>query len=199
MAGAPETRRPADHRLVKLLPQRRRPHESLVVEAGDEDRREQRIDRSHIEADARPGVLAARLEALKKLRDRRARIGLAPRAAAQFDQRIRLLGSRREHTPRTVILERAADQTHSRGEQSGGHGVAGKPAVAAPVELEIQRPRAIHDPLLRQAIRLRGRAAAGGTHGRPRAAPPAVPGRTARISCVRVLRVTLSQLRHPNT
>src|SRR5262249_48596530 len=37
-ARAPESRRPADRRLVQLLPQRRRPHEGLVVEARDEER-----------------------------------------------------------------------------------------------------------------------------------------------------------------
>ena len=40
----------ADQRLVELFPERRRPHEGLVVEARDQDRRRQRIDRAEIEA-----------------------------------------------------------------------------------------------------------------------------------------------------
>ena len=37
--GAPQPRGAPDHRLVELLPERRRPHEGLVVEAGAEERR----------------------------------------------------------------------------------------------------------------------------------------------------------------
>ena len=45
--------RAADQRLVDLLPEALRPHEGLVVEAGDEDRRGQRIDRADVEIRAR--------------------------------------------------------------------------------------------------------------------------------------------------
>ena len=50
--GATEAGGAADRRLVDRFPELRRPHEGLVVEAGDEDRREQLVDRQDIEAAA---------------------------------------------------------------------------------------------------------------------------------------------------
>ncbi len=56
-----EARRGADARLVDLVPERARPHEGLVVEAGDEERREEVVDRADVEVERRPAVLARRL------------------------------------------------------------------------------------------------------------------------------------------
>ena len=187
MAGAAQTRGPANHRFVELLPERGRPHERLVVEAGDEDRREERIDRSHIETDARPRILAPRHEPVEELRDGRAGIGLPARAAAQLDQGVRLLGSRGDDAARPVVLEGAADEAHAGREQCGGERISGEPRISAPVEIEPEGVRTVDDSVMRETIRLRWNAVASGTHDRL----------TARISWVRVLRFTLIQLRHP--
>ena len=66
--GAAEAGGAADRRLVDRLPEFRRPHEGLVVEAGDEDRREQLVDRHEIVAERRPAVLAAGFEARRRAR-----------------------------------------------------------------------------------------------------------------------------------
>src|SRR3546814_956980 len=49
---------PPDRRLVEPLPERGGPHEGLVVEAGDDERRERRIDRAEIEGERGPAILA---------------------------------------------------------------------------------------------------------------------------------------------
>src|ERR1700728_1710336 len=54
----PETRGAADQRLVEPLPQARRPHEGLVVEARTDERCEGLIERAEIEAQRGPAVLA---------------------------------------------------------------------------------------------------------------------------------------------
>ena len=65
--GAAQSRRAADQRLVKPLPEGRRPHEGLVVEAGRKDRREQRIERQKVEAQRRPAILARSFETFEQL------------------------------------------------------------------------------------------------------------------------------------
>src|SRR6185437_16925261 len=56
-AGTAQPRGPPDGRLVDSLPESGRPHEGLVVEAGDENGRQQRVDRPDIEAERRPAIL----------------------------------------------------------------------------------------------------------------------------------------------
>ena len=122
--GAAEARGAADQRLVELLPELRRPHEGLVVEAGDEEAREPVVHRADVEAQRRPAVLARGDQPVVELGRGRARVRLAPRAGAQFDQRVRLFRACREDAARAVILERAADQLHAVGEQRRGERVA---------------------------------------------------------------------------
>ena len=109
-SGAAQTGGRADEGLVDALPERGRPHEGLVVEAGRKKRRQQRIDRQKIEAQRRPAVLARRLKPVEHLGRGRARVRLAPRAATQFDKRIRLFRPGGENAARPVIFETAADQ-----------------------------------------------------------------------------------------
>ena len=138
--GAPEPGGAADQRLVDLLPERRRPHEGLVVEAGRQQRRDQRVDRQQIEPQRRPAVLAGGDEAVVELGRGGARVGLAPRAGPQLDQRIGLLRSGRQDAARAMILERPPDQMHAVGQQRRRQRVAGMAAVAAPVEGERRAP-----------------------------------------------------------
>ncbi len=62
--GAAEPGGAPDRRLVELLPERGRPHESLVVEAGAEEGCGELVDREQVVAERRPAVLAVRGEAL---------------------------------------------------------------------------------------------------------------------------------------
>ena len=78
-----EPGRAADQRLVDFLPERRRPHEGLVVEAADKERREKLIDRENVELERRPAILADRVEPVIEFDSRRLGVGLSPRAAAQ--------------------------------------------------------------------------------------------------------------------
>ena len=80
----------ANDRLVDLLPEALRPHEGLVVEAGDEHGRRQRIDGAHIEIERGPAVLALRHQAIEKLDHGGARVGFLAAPLAQFHQRIGL-------------------------------------------------------------------------------------------------------------
>ena len=66
-------------------PKNRRPHEGLVVEAGDEERREQLVYRpSRRSAETGPAVLAGRLQPIEQLCRRGAGVRFAPGAAAQL-------------------------------------------------------------------------------------------------------------------
>ena len=121
---ASEAGGPADGRLVDRLPEFRRPHEGLVVEAGDEDRREQLVDRHEVVAQRRPAVLAGRFEAVIELGRGRLGVRLAARAAAQFDQRVGFFRAGGEQPARPVIFERAADQLDAIGDQRRGERVA---------------------------------------------------------------------------
>src|SRR5262245_50750829 len=94
--GAAKAGSSADKRLVELLPEARRPHEGLVVEAGAHEWRQRCRHREQIELQRWPAVLRGGFEAVVKLDGRCSGIRLTPRAAAQFDQRIRLFAARRE-------------------------------------------------------------------------------------------------------
>jgi len=82
-----------DRGLVELFPHCGRPHEGLVVEAGDEQRSSQLVDRAQIELQRGPAVLALGRKSVVKLDRGRLGVGLTPRAAAQFDQRVGLFRS----------------------------------------------------------------------------------------------------------
>ena len=81
--GAAQPGGAADQRLVHPLPERGRPHEGLVVEAGAAAAATtSAFDRHQVEAQRREAVLAvARASPSIQLGDRGARVGLAPRAA----------------------------------------------------------------------------------------------------------------------
>ena len=174
----------ADQRLVERFPERGRPHEGLVVEACRQERRQQVVHGADVEGERRPAVLARGDQPVVELGGGGARVRLAPRAGAQFDQRVRLLGARREDAARTMILERAPDQLHAVRHQGGRERVAGEALERASVERERERPRAIDQAAAGQPMPAHG-------------VPPASANFTSLISCVRVLRVTTSHLRQP--
>ena len=143
--GAAEPCAPSDDRLVDALPELRRPHEGLVVEARAEERAHQPVDRLHVEFERRPAVLARGVEPVVKLDHGRARIGFAPRAGPQLDQRIRLLGAGAEDPARPVIFERAANQALAIGEQRRGKRIAGIACIGLAVEGETKTARPVDD------------------------------------------------------
>ena len=157
---AAEPGAPADDRLVHTLPELRRPHEGLVVEARAEERAHQPVDRLHIEFQRRPAVLARGVEAIVKLDHGGARIGLAPRSRPHLDQRIRLLGAGAEDAARPVIFERAADQALAIGKQRRGERIARVAGIGLAVEGEIEAARPIDDAAGCEAERLAFRSTA---------------------------------------
>ncbi len=170
--GAAEAGGAADQRLVDLLPEPGRPHEGLVVEAGGEDRGQQPVHRHQVEAEGRPAVLAVRLQPVEQLDHGGAAVRLPPRAAAQLDQRVRLLRPGREDAARAVIFERSSGQSDAVGQQGRGQGVAGMAREVAAVEAEAQRRRTVDQP-------------AGGRRKELIAEPPwpLGPGRRRRRGC----------------
>src|SRR4029079_16348540 len=88
---ASETGGAADRWLVDLLPEARRPHEGLVVEAGRDEGRKPAVDGHHVEVEGGPAVLARRNEAIEQLDHGGARVRLVASAAPQLDERVRLL------------------------------------------------------------------------------------------------------------
>ena len=177
----------ADGRLVELLPERGRPHEGLVVEAGAEDRREQLVHREQIEFQRRKAVLARGVEPVIELDGGGAGVRLAPRARAELDQRAGLLRAGREDAARAMIFERAADQAHAVGEQRRSERVAGMAGHLLAVEGEGERARAVDQAAGRGAMGLRLR----------HAQAPLSANSTAVISCVVMSRVTTSQAWQP--
>ncbi len=184
LGGAAEPRGAADHRLVELLPEGSGPHESLVVEAGGEDRPEQLIHGENVELERGPAILARGVEPVVKLDGGGAGVGLAPRARAKLDQSIRLFRACGEDAARAVVFERAADETNAVGKQRRGERVAGMAAELSAVEIKAQGPRPVDQAAVCEPVRLmRGR------HFEVSFAADS----TATISCVLILRVTTSQ------
>ena len=165
----------ADDRLVQPPPGPVRaepvgPHEGLVCEAGADQRREDVVDRSKVEAERGPAVLAHRDEAVAKLDLGRAHVRReAPGAARDADERIRLLGAGRDDPARAVIFIGPAHELHAVGEKGGRERVALVAGVGDAVESEGDRPRAVN----RGAA---GRRAMGLRHDRP---PAGISGRGA--------------------
>mgnify|MGYP001225621626 CR=1 FL=1 len=143
VAGPAEARRPADQRLVELLPEFRRPHEGLVVEAGAQERREQPVCRAEIEFERRPAVLARRVQPVMKLHDGGARVRRGAAVAPQGDQRVGLGRSGAQDAARAVVLEAAADQHAAVGQQRRSQRVALEAGHRPAVEAERQRRRTV--------------------------------------------------------
>ena len=151
---------PPDQRFVYLLPERRRPHEGLVVEARPEQRRREAVDRQRVEIQRRPTVLAGGNQTVVQFDRRGAGIRLSPCAGAQLDQGIGFVGACRQDAARPVVFEGAADQPDIIGEQRRSERVAGKAGVAPAVELELKGAGAIaRPPVAGQPTRLRRRGA----------------------------------------
>ena len=174
----------ADQRLVDLLPKGRRPHEGLVVEAADEQRREKLVGSENIEIERRPTILAFGLEPVVKLYGRGLSIRLAPRAAPQRDERIGLLRARREDSASAMIFERAPDELDAVGDKRRGERIARIPRVCLSVEAEGQWFVALDEAAGRQPPRF--------AHGAGSRASTALS-----MACVRVSRTIRSQERQP--
>jgi hypothetical protein len=130
-------------------------HERLVIEAGRKQRREQIVERPQVEIERRPAVLARGNEPIVKLRHGGARVGLGARALADPHQRVRLLRPGGEDAARTVIFEAASDDAHAVRQQRRRQRVARVARVAAAIEGERERARAVDRAALRQTERLR--------------------------------------------
>ena len=109
------------------MPERRRPVERAA----------------EVEADARPRVLRAHLEALAHGNHRCARRRLEFRATAKSDERVRLLGTDGKHAARAVQFHAAAHDRDVVREKRGGDGVAGEGRQPPAVPAEVDRLRAV--------------------------------------------------------
>src|SRR3954470_22998061 len=114
-------------------------HEGLVVEAGDEDLRQDVVDRTHVGLDIGPGVLAVCRQTFVDLDLGGAQVRLGAVAALKLDQRVWLFRTGGENAARTVILEAAGDQMDAVGEQGRGEGIAGIALERTAVEGEVDR------------------------------------------------------------
>ena len=142
---AAETCCGANGRLVDPVPEGARPHERLVVEAGDEDRRQRIVDGADVEVERRPSgsASAATGRATASMADARLFGSIAAASAIDRQQRVRLLGSVAEDAARAVKLERPADEVDAVGEQRRGDRVAGERLQLHAVEPHRDRFRAV--------------------------------------------------------
>src|SRR5262249_60619226 len=100
-------------------------------------------------------------------------------------------GAYAQYAPAMMILEAAPDNTRAFREQRGRQRIPGKARGRFSVEVKTKRLRAFDETAARQAEGL------GATHGPAAPCRASVADSTARISCVRVLRVTTSQASQP--
>ncbi len=150
-----QARRLADDRLIHMLPEALRPHEGLVVKAAGNEARERAVERTHIESQRRPAVLAHRLQPVEEFHLRGAQIGLVARTIAYADKRVHFLRAEADNPARTVILETAAEKFCAIGHNGGGQRVAGKTVELLAVKTEMQLLRAVNAAAaLGQAVRL---------------------------------------------
>ena len=192
-AERPEARSAADDRLIQLFPERGRPHEGLVVKPRRQKRIETVVDGQRVKPQAGPAVLALRRQPVEQLGHGGAGVGFLPRAGTQFDQRIRLLGPRRNNPARAVVFEAAPHQPHAVGQQGRGEGVARMAVIGQPVEMKAQGLAAVD-----LARRKSGRKAVYLRHlERPCARATSRAISTLLISWLSVLRVTTSHDRSP--
>ncbi len=155
---ATEAGRGTDQGFVKRRPGDARPHERLVVEAGGKQRRQQIVQPADVEAEARPAVLGFGNEAVIELDLGRAQVRRDARGvAAHGDQRIGLLGARREDSARAMVFERPPDQVHAVREQRRRERVALQTLEGFAVEGESQRSGPVHAPAARRAECAQGR------------------------------------------
>ena len=137
---------PAQERLVDAIPKPLRPQEGLVVEARHEDRGQQAIHGAEIQAQARPPIDAARDQIVVELDLGRAQIGLGVGAKSQLHQGRRVLRALPHDPAGPMVLEAAPDQRDAVGKQRGGQRITGKSLIAAAIEGEAQRLRAVDAP-----------------------------------------------------
>src|SRR5690606_13572255 len=152
-------------------------------------------------------------EPVEELDRRRARVRLLGRAAAELDERVRLLRPGGEDPARAVVFERPADQPHPVGDEGGGEGITGMALELLAVPGEPERPGTVHEPAadpvglggarcLRRCRGMLARHLIAGHHllthlVRPLSRATSRASATSVISCVSVLRVTTSQERSP--
>ena len=141
-----DARHAPDRRLVERLPQPPGPHERLVIEAGNQERREPAVDGTHIETQAGPAIERLCHQSVVELDQRRAAVGIEPPAFADGDQRVGLLDAGAHHAARAVVLEAAADEEYVVREQRRRERVALEALQWAAVEAEAQLLAAIDAP-----------------------------------------------------
>ena len=175
-AGGPsEPRGAADQRLIQLLPERRRPHECLVVEAGRQHAARDGVERQQVEVQIGPAVLAPSVEAVEQLDRGRAR---GSRRAPVLSS-TRAFGSSQPavRTAWAMIFERAADERHAVGDQRRSERIAGEATHRAAIEAEFDRAGAVDTAA--------GRQAAGLAHGAVSPLPRDAASSVASTACVR--------------
>ena len=178
--------RAADQRLVQFFPCFGGPHERLVVEPCNKQRRGQLVHRHHVERQAGPAVLAGRDQPLIQFYHRRGRVRLGARASAQGHQRVGFRTARGQNPARAMVFETAPEQPHAMRQQRRSERIAGVPGVRLAVEGKRQGLRAVDQTAAGEAKRRPAHTVCSGCANR--AAPTA---------CVRVSRSTRSHLRHP--
>src|SRR5690606_12626295 len=140
----------ADGGLVKPMPEGPWPLEGLVVEPGDEDRRETIVDGAKIPGQGRPMVLRARNKAIHRFDDRRPVVGITPSGAAiDVEERIGLVRAMAEYAAWAVILERPADEMNAIRQKCRCDRVASIAVDRAAIEGETHPARTIDTSTLR--------------------------------------------------
>src|SRR6056297_1144781 len=101
-----QTRRLTDERLIDMFPERAGMDEHLVIETRRQEARQMRVDRTDIEIEARPVVLADAGQPVEEFGRGDTLVGLEPGALTQTDKRIRLFRAGGHDAARAVVLER---------------------------------------------------------------------------------------------
>ena len=123
-----------DDRLIDTFPERLRPHEGLVIEAGAKKGREPVIHPHQIESKRRESILAGRDEPVIELGHGGAAVRLPTGAGTKLDKAVRFFRPGRDDAARPVIFEGPADKPHTIGDQRRGQRVAGISGQLPPVE-----------------------------------------------------------------
>ena len=134
----------AHYRFEHLVPSLPWPHESLVVEASGEQRRQQVVHRAHVELQRRPTVLAFGHEAFVEFHLRSAQVRRATRSVAHHGhQGVGFFHAGGQQAARTVVLERTAHEMHAVGEQGRSQCVADMAGKSLAIESEVHQTRTI--------------------------------------------------------
>ena len=120
-----------------------RPHKGLVIEPGREQRRKPAVDGKQMFTRAGPGVDACRLQALVQLHLGHLGVGNGPGTTFQLHQRRGFFDAGTHDGARAVVFPGARQHGLASRQHGRGQRVSGKAAVAAAVELEAQRARAV--------------------------------------------------------